>query len=242
MWTNDNLHTTEYERFDLSEGFECYLKKGLNKGVELTYYSYVDGQDEPDKIKFKVDINAKKYGLYADSSISTYTGKVIKKPSIKIYNTDDKLISSKEYTFKTPKNKKIGWYNLKVKIKDKYKNKYDVDSIVVTYGIGPAAPKLTNITAGKKSLTVKWKRMTADQLKNIDGFYIELSTDKHFLNNYKNVKVSKKAFRSGRKMVKDLKKGKKYYVRMYAYKTVKQKGVTFDMPSKDSNVLKNKTK
>lgn len=232
----------EYERFDMKEGVECYLKKGLNKGVELTYYAYVKGLDDPVALPFTVDIRADKYGLYGEGKISTYTGKAIKKPSFKIYNTDDKVVSSKEYSYKTPKHKKMGWYNLKVTIKSKYRSKYTTKTVTVTYGIGPAAPKLTKVTAGKKKLTVRWKKMSRKQLKQIDGFYVVVSTDKHFLNNVKKVKVSKKTFNSGRTVVKGLKKGKKYYVKMYAYANIKQKGVKFKMPSNDSKVLKKKTK
>jgi hypothetical protein len=72
--------------------------------------------------------------------------------------------------------------------------------------------------------------------------YIELSTDRQFFNNYKSVKLSKSAVKSGKKLVKGLKKGKKYYVRMYAYKTVKQDGNKFQMPSNDSKIKYKKTK
>ncbi len=231
----------EWERFGMTDGVECYLDKGLNKDVEFTYYAYPQGMAEPVELTFKVDIEADKYGLYADGYTSTYTGKVIK-PRFRVYNTDDEVVSSKEYTYSTPKHKKIGMYNLTIRIKDQYKDKYDVDKVVVTYGIGPKAPVLSKLTSGSKSLTVNWKKMSAAQLKNIDGFYIELSTDKHFLNNYKSVHVSKKVFKAGKKVIKKLKKGKKYYVRMYSYKTVKQNGVKYKMPSNDSKILYRTTK
>ena len=238
----------EYERFELTDGVDCYLEKGINKAVELTYYDYAfnaDGEEELIELPFTVDIDADKYSIWADDEyISTYTGSAIKRSNLKfnIYNTDDEIIPSKEYTFKTPTYKSMGWHNLTVTIKDEYKSKYDRSSIKVRYGIGPKNPVLSKIVAGNKSLTVKWNKMSASHLKKIDGFYIVLSTDKYFLNNNKKVFVSKKAFKSGKKVIKKLSKGKKYYVKMYAYKTIKQNGRKFKMPSADSKVLYKKTK
>jgi hypothetical protein len=234
----------DYERFDMEEGFECYLQKGMNEGVELTYYAYAEGLEEPKALNFKVDIDAQKYGLYTYGNIYDYTGKAIKRSKLKfdVYNTDDERVSADEYTFTTPKNKKMGWYDVELKIKDEFKDKYDTDTITSYYGIGPKAPSITKITAGKKSLTVNWKKLSSKELKNIDGMYIELSTDRQFFNNYKSVKLSKSAVKSGKKLVKGLKKGKKYYVRMYAYKTVKQDGNKFQMPSNDSKIKYKKTK
>ena len=54
-------------------------------------------------------------------------------------------------------------------------------------------------------MTVKWKKPTASQLKNIDGYYIELSTDKNFSGNYKSVKVSKANIKKCKKTIKGLK-------------------------------------
>ena len=96
--------------------------------------------------------------------------------------------------------------------------------------------------AGKKKLTVKWKKPSATQLKRIDGYYIELSTDKYFMGNYKRVRVSKSDVRKGKKLVKNLRKGKKYYVRLYAYKTVTQDGEKFKMGSGYSKVKTIKVK
>lgn len=231
----------EWERFDMYDGFECYLKKGLNKDVELTYNSYVKGQDESTPLKFKVDINADKLGLYADKSYYSYTGKVIQ-PKFKVYDTDDKLVPAKEYTVSKATAKKLGWYTVTIKIKDAYKDKYNVSSITASYSIGPKKPALTRVNAGKKRLLVKWKKFKKSELKNIDMMVIELSTDKHFLNGVKKVKVSKSQLKKGKKIVKGLKKGKKYYVRAYTYKTVSQKGVKNKMQSPGSKVLTKKTK
>lgn len=209
----------EYERFDMTEGVECFLKKGQNKDIELTYYAYVEGLDDPVPLNFNVDIDAEKYGLYADAKNSTYTGKVIK-PNFTIYNTDDEAVPAEEYTFKAPASKKIGWYDFEATIKEAFRDKYDYDTVIVTYAIVPKAPVLSSLTAGKKSLKVKWKKLSSKNLKTVDGMYIELATDKDFTQDYKMIELSKKAVKSGKKTVKGLQKGKKYYVRMSAFKKV----------------------
>ena len=182
----------EFERFDMMDGIECYLKKGLNKDIELTYYAYTEGKDEPFELNFKVDIDAEKYGLYAEGKNSVYTGKVIK-PDFVIFNTADEEVSAEEYTFKSPKNKKIGSYDIDVTIKDEFRDKYDTDEITVSYCIVPKAPVITSITAGKKSLTVGWKKLSKTALNNITGAYIELSTEEDFSGEVKTVKLSKKS-------------------------------------------------
>ena len=233
----------EYERFDMTNGMECYLKKGMNRGVELTYYAYVDGEEEPIELPVTVDIYADKYGLYADDSyISTYTGKAIARSNIKfrIYNSNDALVSSKAYTFKKPKYKSMGWHYLKVRIKDEYKDKYNTDTVLVRYGIGPSVPRISGLVLGKSNVAVKWRKLTSKQLKNIDGVCIVLSTDKQFINNRRKITISKKAFKSGRSVIKNLKKikgYKGYYVKAYSYKYIKQDGRRIKMPSADSKVM-----
>ena len=187
-----------------------YERKNLN---------YVEGLDDPVPLNFNVDIDAEKYGLYADAKNSTYTGKVIK-PNFTIYNTDDEAVPAEEYTFKAPASKKIGWYDFEATIKEAFRDKYDYDTVIVTYAIVPKAPVLSSLTAGKKSLKVKWKKLSSKNLKTVDGMYIELATDKDFTQDYKMIELSKKAVKSGKKTVKGLQKGKKYYVRMSAFKNV----------------------
>lgn len=220
---------------------DCDLEYGKDNEIEFTYMEYIDALDEWVEVPFTVTVKATKYNPYAkdDGKIYAYTGST-RKLSFKMYDNDGKLIPSTEYTI-SPKNaaKKMGWYDATITFKNK--DKY-VDSVPVYYGIGPASPKLTKLTAGKKSLTVRWKKLSAKQLKTIDGFYIKLSTDKHFYNNVKTVKVTKKAFKSGKKLVKGLKKGKRYYVKMYAYKSIKRNGITFKMRSADSKIMYRKTK
>ena len=230
---NVNLMRFEFEGNDFN--FEI----GTHN-IDFVYEEYITELDETVSVPFTVSITADRYDAYSSIPICTYTGKVVK-PKFVIYNSyDDSVIPSSAYTIATVKNKKMGWYETTVTFKDK--TKY-TDSIQAYYGIGPAAPKLKSLTAGKKKLTVKWKKLTKKQLKNIDGFYIEIATDKDFIYNYKSIHVKKSQVKKGYKVIKNLKKGKKYYVRINAYKNIKDSdGDKYEMPSEYSKVKSKKTK
>ncbi|WP_022763596.1 fibronectin type III domain-containing protein [Butyrivibrio sp. AD3002] len=75
--------------------------------------------------------------------------------------------------------------------------------------------KLSKPKAGKKSITIKWKKQTA---KGIKGYEIQYSTDKDFKTNVKKVTITKA--KTETKTIKKLKSGKKYYVRIRTYKKV----------------------
>jgi hypothetical protein len=67
-------------------------------------------------------------------------------------------------------------------------------------------------TAGKKRMTVKWKKV-----KKANGYEIQYATNKAFTKNLK--KATIKGAKKTSKTIKGLKKGKTYYVRIRPYKT-----------------------
>jgi len=75
--------------------------------------------------------------------------------------------------------------------------------------------KSVKLTAGKKSITISWKKLTKKQQKQIAGFEIQCSTDKSFKENVKTVNVGKA--KSSKKISK-LTPKKKYFVRIRVYK------------------------
>ena len=79
----------------------------------------------------------------------------------------------------------------------------------------PAKTKVQKISTGKKSITVKWKKII-----NISAYQVQIATNKKFTKNKKTFKVSKK---STKVKIKNLKAKKKYYVRVRSYKTVNGK-------------------
>ena len=224
-------------RFEFVEGKEAVLSKGSNE-VGFEYEEFVDELDKTVKVKFTININVKEHNAYASYPVYAYTGKVIK-PKFKVFDSEDQLIPASEYTVSKATAKAMGWHQVTITFKDK--SKYE-DTITAYYAIGPNKPKLTGVTAGKKKLTVKWKKLTKAQLKRVDGMVIEVSTDKSFANIVKTVNLTKKQVKSGKKVVKGLKKGKRYYVRIHTFKNVKQNGEKAAVPSPDSVVKSKKTK
>lgn len=76
------------------------------------------------------------------------------------------------------------------------------------------AVKILKPKAGKKSATIKWKKIVKKYLKKIKQVEIQFSTDKSFKKGVKTkyAKATKTSYK-----LKGLKKGKKYYVRIRAY-------------------------
>lgn len=75
--------------------------------------------------------------------------------------------------------------------------------------------KISKPKAGKKKMTVRWKKVSKKKQKKIQGVEIQIATDKNFTNIVKKTKGSKK---KTSKVIKGLKSKKRYYVRIRAYK------------------------
>ena len=82
----------------------------------------------------------------------------------------------------------------------------------------PATVVASKPQSKQKAVVVTWK-----PTKDVDGYEIQVATDKKFKKNKKSVKVNKK--KTKKKTVKNLKKNKKYFVRVRAYKIVDGKKV-----------------
>ncbi|SDB69167.1 fibronectin type III domain-containing protein [Butyrivibrio sp. INlla16] len=94
-------------------------------------------------------------------------------------------------------------------IKALWKDKADdaaVDKVDEKIDKSQKNAKLSKPKAGKKSITIKWKKQTA---KGIKGYEIQYSTDKDFKTNVKKVTITK--VKTETKTIKKLKSGKKYY-------------------------------
>ena len=84
---------------------------------------------------------------------------------------------------------------------------------VITIKVNPKKASIKSAKSkDKKQLTISWKRDS-----QVSGYEIQYSTDKNF-KNAKTVTVTKNKTTS--KSINKLKSGKKYYVRVRAYKTV----------------------
>ncbi|MGN1419932.1 MAG: fibronectin type III domain-containing protein [Eubacterium sp.] len=93
----------------------------------------------------------------------------------------------------------------------------------------PKKPTISKLKTSKKTITVYWKKMTAS------GFQIQYSTSSSF-KKPKTVTVKGSSKTSAK--IKSLKKGKKYYVRVRAYKTVNGKKYYGSWSAKKSITVK----
>lgn len=141
-----------------------------------------------------------------------YSGKV-KCPSVTVKDRlGNRLNASIKYSNK--KSKKIGSYTVTVTISTAY---YDVSN-VLTYTIGPKTQaKISNLSSVKKGFKIKIKKIS----KDCSGYQLQYSTSKSFNKDVKTINLKGNSYTS--KTVGKLKSGKKYYVRVRAYKTVKGK-------------------
>ncbi|MBQ6315460.1 MAG: hypothetical protein IJI11_07705, partial [Mogibacterium sp.] len=76
------------------------------------------------------------------------------------------------------------------------------------------AVKISKPSAGKKKITVKWKKVSKKNLKKISGIQIQVATDPNFTNIVKTATAGKK---KTSKIIKGLSSKTKYYVRIRAY-------------------------
>lgn len=77
--------------------------------------------------------------------------------------------------------------------------------------VKPKRNSITTLEVKKRNITVKWK---ID--KKADGYYVYYTTDSKFKKNVKKVRVPKN--KTLQCTLKNLKSGKKYYVKLYSYK------------------------
>ncbi|MBD5545288.1 MAG: hypothetical protein HDR01_13905 [Lachnospiraceae bacterium] len=140
-----------------------------------------------------------------------YTGKAIKPLPVLTYNGTT-LKKGTDYTLTYKNNTKTGKATITVKGKGKFKGTKTVNFYIV-----PKKLSIKTLKAlGNKKLKLTWKRN-----KTASGYQIQLALDKKFTKGVKTVNIKKNTTIS--KTISKLKKGKRYYVRIRAYKTVSGK-------------------
>lgn len=144
-------------------------------------------------------------------SNKTYTGKTIKPLPVVTYNGNT-LKKGTDYTLSYKNNKKTGKATITITGKGNYTGAKKVYFYIV-----PKKPSIKTIKAiGSKKVKITWKRNTT-----ATGYQIQIATNKQFTKGKKSFTIKKNSTIS--KTITKLKKGKKYYVRIRAYKTVSGK-------------------
>lgn len=155
----------------------------------------------------------------------------VKKPTVSVFDANGNKIAAKNYTVTYPTGRKnVGEYKVKIVFKNNYKG-----TVYKTFTIKPKGTSITSTAAGTKKFTVKWKK----QATQTTGYQIRYSTTSDF-KSYNSKIVSNKNTTST--TIKNLKAGKKYYVKVRTYKTVKVNGVNKKIYSAWSGVKTVKTK
>ncbi len=145
----------------------------------------------------------------------TYNGKV-KTPSVTVKDSKGKTLKKDaEYTVKYSSGRKNpGKYTVTVTFKGKYSG-----TKKLSFTIKPKVVTLSKVTAGSKQLTANWKTVAA-----VTGYEVQASTSSKFTSKTTK-KVTLKSAKTKKTTIKKLKKGKKYYVKVRAYKTVDGKKI-----------------
>ena len=141
----------------------------------------------------------------------TYTGKAAK-PKVTVADSSGKIIPSSNYTVKYSNNKAVGKAAVKITFKGNYSG-----TVSKSFTIAPKGTSLTKTAAQSKGFTIKWKK----QPSQITGYEIQYSTEKKFSKEASVTKTVKKASATSL-AIKKVKAGKKYYIRIRTYKTIKK--------------------
>ena len=138
----------------------------------------------------------------------TYTGKTLK-PSVTVKLGKKTLKKGTDFTVTYKNNKNIGKATVTILGLGAYEG-----SVSKTFKINPKKLTGLKVKAGKKQMTVSWKKAS------VTGYEIVYATSKNFKEGKKTVTV--KSAKTAKKVIKKLKAKKTYYVKVRAYKTVKK--------------------
>ena len=182
---------------DSSEEFTIYGYKG----------SYAETYAKENGFNFSIlpdPINIAKAKITVPSQV--YTGKTLK-PAVTVKYGKKALKKGTDYTVSYKNNKAIGTATVIVTGKGNY-----TGTANKTFKINPKAVGL-KLTAGKGKLTASWKKAPG----GVSGYQLQYGLKKS-LSGAKKETVSKASTVKG--TIKNLKKGKIYYVRIRAFKKV----------------------
>ncbi|MDD6729120.1 MAG: fibronectin type III domain-containing protein [Eubacteriales bacterium] len=140
-------------------------------------------------------------------TIYQYNGKACR-PSVSVYDTKGNKIASSNYTVAYTDNKNIG----KAKVTITFKGGKYTGKIVKGFKIIPKNVGISDVTTKANTIRFTWGKVS-----KCDGYQIQYSTSKSFKSK-KTVTI--KSRKTCTATLKGLKSGKKYYIRVRAYKVV----------------------
>ncbi len=158
-----------------------------------------------------VIVSPKTVALSSDRYVYDGTQKC---PAVTVADKNGRKIDRKYYTVDFRNNKDVGLAEVRVVFRGNYEG-----VLTETFQILPKPVAVKKLKATKKGFTVKWKKQTTQ----ITGYVIQYSLNKKFSSKATKLITVNKSNASSKK-VKKLKAGKKYFVRICAYKTVQSGG------------------
>ena len=197
-YQNENLTQEDLDKVvaNLNAAMNKLEKKPVKPNPEPS-------KPEPEKPKEDIAVNK----IVLSASKYTYNGKT-HTPSVKVYNQKGKMLSADQYTVKYSSGRKnLGSYTV-----DVY-GKGDVTGTAsAKYVITPAKMKTPSVKAGKKKLTVKWKKLGGGS-QTYQIYVLKKGTKK--AKYYTSTGSSK--------TIKKLSKKKYYYTKIRSYKKINGK-------------------
>ncbi len=157
-----------------------------------------------------------------------YTGSKIKLPVVTAKASNGSTVAAKNYTVeyisrasgkRVSSVTAIGQYKAVVH----FYNEYAGENTFYFF-VKPKKQAVSKLSTARKSITAKWKKDKA-----ASGYEIQLATNKSFTKSVKKFTVSGNTSTS--KKITNLKKGKRYYIRIRSFKSVKVDGKTTKMYS-----------
>ncbi len=205
---------TNYAYYPLEEGvhYTATYKNNIKPGTATVTFKAIKGSKFKGtktitfKIKKKTDITK---ATVTGIKNRLYDGKV-KKPVPVVKIGSKTLKKGKDYTVSYKNNKNVGLATVTIKGMGEYDG-----TLNKTFKITPKMTSLKKVTSPKKGKL----KITYKKASGAGGYQIKLSTKKTFTKaTTKTVNV--KGANTLSKTISGLKKGKKYYVKVRAYKTV----------------------
>ena len=183
-----------------------YEKAGLTAGKQCSVCKKITLAQKVVPALTKTSLKKAKFTLKA----KTYTGKALTQ-SFTVKLGSKTLKNKVDYTISYKNNKNIGKATVTIKGIGAYK-----DSVSKTFAINPKKLSGLKVKAGKKQLTVSFKKDS-----KVGGYEILYATSKNFKKDKKTIKI--KSYKTAKKVISKLKSKKTYYVKVRAFKKVSGK-------------------
>lgn len=210
-YTSDYVHTTGHG----SKTYRALVGKAtLSKnGSAVTICSTCDTVVKKETIYYPKTISLSRTSY-------TYNGKV-QTPSVTVKDSKGRALKKDtDYTISYANGRKnVGRYAVTITFKGNYSG-----TKTLYYNIAPQGTKVTKLTARSKGFVVQW----ATQKNQTTGYQIQYSTNSNF-SNATTVNMPKNTYYA--RNITGRAGGKKHYVRVRTYKTIKFNGKNYNIYS-----------